>query len=124
VDKASYVNNGAYLSASAKLISQVYKWYVDEVLYQVNKTYLGAAEMINEQIDNDFGESADNVCHPNPMFGHEWQVYQRRDEIIQDPATGEDIGFNTPITFSFSTGTFIAVPGGKIRDFLLFSGRS
>ncbi|MCD4845678.1 MAG: hypothetical protein K8R25_14445 [Methanosarcinales archaeon] len=52
VDKASYVNNGVYLSASAKVISQVREWYVDEVLYQVNKTYLGAAEMINEQIDN------------------------------------------------------------------------
>jgi hypothetical protein len=49
VDKASYVNNdGVYLSASGKVISQVREWYVDEVLYQVNKTYLGAAEMINE----------------------------------------------------------------------------
>jgi hypothetical protein len=53
----------------------------------------------------------DNVCHPNPMFGHEWQVYQRGKEVIKDPATGEFIGLNTPITFSFSTGTFIAVPG-------------
>jgi hypothetical protein len=45
VDKASYVNNdGVYLSASAKVISQVREWYVDEVVYQVNKTYLGAAE--------------------------------------------------------------------------------
>jgi len=25
------------------------------------------------------------------------------------------IGLNTPITFSFSTGTLIAVPGGKIK---------
>ena len=233
VDKASYVNNdGVYLSASAKVISQVREWYVDEVLYQVNKTYLGAAEMINEQIDNNFDDpdgvrdankkgagllksilrfpigvtmtaehvmengthydpdelaywdenvtigvnmepdylfaeneedkelislgvrniclmgpkgvpvlppphyvvhfntwlidvegriddflifDADNVCHPNPMFGHEWQVYQRGKKVITDPATGEDIGFNTPITFSFSTGTFIAVPGGKIE---------
>ncbi|MEA3294921.1 MAG: hypothetical protein U9P81_08115, partial [Euryarchaeota archaeon] len=199
VDKASYVDKGVYLSSSAKVISQVREWYVDEVLYQVNKTYLGAAEMINEQIDNNFddpdgvrdankkgagllksilrfpigvtmtaehvmengthydpdelaywdenvtigvnmepdfldpnepypGESfytlklrntnllgptglyllpsmnpwictvnswyievegemvnflifdADNVCHPNPMFGHEWQVYQREDK--------------------------------------------
>jgi hypothetical protein len=39
---------GVYLSSSAKVISQVREWYVDEVLYQVNKTYLGAAEMINE----------------------------------------------------------------------------
>jgi hypothetical protein len=235
VDKASYVNNdGVYLSASGKVISQVREWYVDEVLYQVNKTYLGAAEMINEQIDNNFddpdgvrdankkgagllksilrfpvgvtmtaehvmengthydpdelaywdenvtigvnmepdfldhaepypGESfytlklrntnllgptglyllpsmnpwictvnswyievegemvnflifdADNVCHPNPMFGHEWQVYQREHLQIRDPVTNNIIGLNLPITFSFSTGTFIAVPGGKIE---------
>ena len=57
VDKSSYVNNdGVYLSASAKVISQVREWYVDEVVYQVNKTYLGAAEMINEQIDNNFDD--------------------------------------------------------------------
>jgi hypothetical protein len=47
---------GVYLSSSAKVISQVREWYVDEVLYQVNKTYLGAAEMINEQIDNNFDD--------------------------------------------------------------------
>jgi hypothetical protein len=77
----------------------------------VNSWYIEVeGEMVNFLIFD-----ADNVCHPNPMFGHEWQVYQRRKEVVTDPATGEDIGFNTPITFSFSTGTFIAVPGGKIK---------
>jgi hypothetical protein len=42
------LTTGIYLSSNAKVISQVREWYVDEVLYQVNKTYLGAAEMINE----------------------------------------------------------------------------
>jgi len=50
------LTTGVYLSASAKVISQVREWYVDEVVYQVNKTYLGAAEMINEQIDNNFDD--------------------------------------------------------------------
>jgi hypothetical protein len=77
----------------------------------VNSWYIEVeGEMVNFLIFD-----ADNVCHPNPMFGHEWQVYQRGKKVITDPATGENIGFNTPITFSFSTGTFIAVPGGKIK---------
>ena len=38
---------------------------MDEVLYQVNKTYLDAAKMINDQIDNNFGDSADNVRDAN-----------------------------------------------------------
>ena len=59
MDKASYINNGVYLSASAKVISQIREWYVDEVLYQVNKSYLGAAEMINDQIDNNFDNPDD-----------------------------------------------------------------
>ena len=48
MDKASYVNTGAYLSASVKLISQVYKWNVYEMLYRVNVQYNGAAGMIRE----------------------------------------------------------------------------
>jgi len=48
VDKANYVNNGAYLSASAKVISQVYKWNVYEMLYRVNVQHNGAADMIRE----------------------------------------------------------------------------
>jgi hypothetical protein len=223
------LTTGVYLSSSAKVISQVREWYVDEVLYQVNKTYLGAAEMINEQIDNNFDDpdgvrdankkgagllksilrfpvgvtmtaehvmengtyydpdelaywdenvtigvnmepdylfaendddkelislgvrniclmgpkgvpvlppphyvvhfnswmidvegriddflifDADNVCHPNPMFGHEWQVYRRKEYTVIDPSTNLPIGDNIPIYFKFTTGTFIIVPPG------------
>jgi hypothetical protein len=229
VDKARYYSGGKYSSCSAKTISQVLEWYVDEVLYQVNEQYNGAAGNINDQIDEKFGESADGVreankngaellkdalcfpigltmrvehvrdngskydvddiaywdenvtlgvdmepdylfedsddgkqlinlgvqnvcffgytgvpvltppnymvqfnswminvegridgftlvdadneCHPNPMFGHEAQVYRRKNEAIEDPTNDYiRIGYNTPIEFSFSTGTFIAVP--------------
>jgi hypothetical protein len=56
---------------------------------------------------------ADNKCHPNPMFGHEAQIYTRkRYRDIRDPATDLLIGKNTPITFEFTTGTFIFVPAG------------
>ncbi len=56
---------------------------------------------------------ADNECHPNPMFGHEAQVYSRkRYRDIYDPATDSYIGHNKPITFEFTTGTFIFVPAG------------
>jgi hypothetical protein len=221
---------GVYLSSSAKVVSQVREWYVDEVVYQVNKTYLGAAEMINEQIDNNFNDpdgvrdankkgagllksilrfpvgvtmtaenvtengthydpdelaywdenvtigvnmepdylfaendddkelislgvrniclmgpkgvpvlppphyvvhfnswmidvegriddflifDADNVCHPNPMFGHEWQVYRRMREFVYDTSNNmSQIGSNKPLEFKFTTGTFIMVPPG------------
>ena len=236
VDKARYYSGGKYSSCSAKTISQVREWYVDEVLHQVNEQYNGAAGNINEQIDEKFNDSADdvreankngasllksalcfpigltmkaehvmddgtkydvddlaywdenvtlmvdmepdylfedsddskqlinlgvqNVCffgstgvpvlpppnyvvqfnswminvegridvftlvdadnevHPNPMFGHEAQVYMRRDSRIYDPIDGSIIGENLPIEFSFSTGTFIAVPpaGKPIGD--------
>jgi hypothetical protein len=56
---------------------------------------------------------ADNECHPNPMFGHEAQVYSRkRDRDIRDPATKLIIGHNKPIIFEFTTGTLIFVPAG------------
>ncbi len=56
---------------------------------------------------------ADNECHPNPMFGHEAQVYIRKlDREIYDPATDSFIGDNMPMTFEFTTGTFIFVPAG------------
>jgi hypothetical protein len=56
---------------------------------------------------------ADNECHPNPMFGHEAQVYSRKiDRDIRDPATKLIIGHNEPIVFEFTTGTFIFVPAG------------
>jgi hypothetical protein len=56
---------------------------------------------------------ADNECHPNPMFGHEAQVYSRKlDRDIRDPATDMLIGDNIPIEFEFTTGTLIFVPAG------------
>jgi hypothetical protein len=56
---------------------------------------------------------ADNECHPNPMFGHEAQVYSRKlYRDIHDPATDMIIGDNIPIEFEFITGTLIFVPAG------------
>jgi hypothetical protein len=65
VDKARYHDGSKYSSCSAKTISQVREWYVDEVLYQVNKQYNGAAGNINDKIDEKFGESADGVREAN-----------------------------------------------------------
>ena len=234
VDKTRYYGSGKYSSCSAKTISQVREWYVDEVLYQVDEQYMAAAGNIDGQIDDQFNESADDVreanekgaellkdaisfpigltmraehvgddgtkfnvddiayweenvtlgvdmepdyldpiepypgelfytlklrninllgstgayilpsmnpwvctvnswmievegeiveftvldvdneVHPNPMFGHEAQIYKRRIDPIRDPTTNRLIGDNSPITFSFITGTFLAVPSGKI----------
>jgi len=237
VDRDRYMSGGKYTSASAKTISQVREWYVDQVLYQVNEQYGGAAGMINDKIDEEFGDSADdvrkankdgadllkeeisfpigltmmaqhvqddgtrygvdelgywdekvtlgvdmvpdylyeksdngkklinlgvqNVCifgptgipvllppnyvvqfnswmvnvegriddfvltdadnevHQNPVFGHEAQVYRRTDFAIEDPSNDYiRIGYNSPIEFNFTTGTFIAVPpsGKSIGD--------
>jgi hypothetical protein len=231
VDKTRYYSGGKYSSCSAKTISQMREWYVDEVLYQVNKQYGGASDKINNEIDSSFDESADdvreankngasllkaalcfpigltmraehvmddgmkygvddiaywdenvtlgvdmapdylfaedndggkelinlgvrNIClmgpkgvpvlpppnyvvhfnswminvegrideftlvdadnevHPNPMFGHEAQVYKREKHTVYDPISSTLLGKNTPIEFSFSTGTFIFVPPG------------
>ncbi|MCD4765052.1 MAG: hypothetical protein K8R34_00935, partial [Methanosarcinales archaeon] len=218
---------------SAKTISQVREWYVDEVLYQVNKQYMAAAENIDGQIDDKFNESADDVreankngasllksalcfpigltmraehvmddgtkydvddlaywdenvtlgvdmvpdyleydklykneslyllklknnnllgptglyvlpsmnpwvcttniwyievegeflefivsdvdneVHPNPIFGHEAQIYKRTEERTKDPVDNTPVGINERISFRFITGTFIAVPPGK-----------
>ncbi|HLB71795.1 MAG TPA: hypothetical protein VJJ51_12195, partial [Candidatus Methanoperedens sp.] len=58
---------------------------------------------------------ADNEVHPNAIFGHDAQVYVRREESILDSLNNyRRIGDNLPIKFSFTTGTFIAVPPGKI----------
>ncbi|MCD4766840.1 MAG: hypothetical protein K8R34_10055, partial [Methanosarcinales archaeon] len=68
---------------------------------------------------------ADNKVHPNPMFGHEAQIYTRKDDRIRDPITNLIIGQNRPIEFRYTTGTFIIVPpnkfigdkeGGSIED--------
>jgi hypothetical protein len=236
VDKARYYSGGKYSSCSAKTISQVREWYVDEVLHQVNEQYMAAVGNIDGEIDADFSDSADdvrnankngadllkdalsfpigltmraehvrddgskyevddiayweenvtlgvdmepdylledsdggkklinlgvqNVCsfgptgipvlpppnyvvqfnswminvegridgftlvdadnevHPNPMFGHEAQVFKRNKFRTRDPTSDSIIGENLPIEFSFSTGTFIAVPptGRPIGD--------
>ncbi|NOR60344.1 MAG: hypothetical protein GQ469_06920 [Methanosarcinales archaeon] len=65
VDKDRYYSGGKYSSCSAKTISLVREWYVDEVLYQVNEQYMAASENINEQIDANFSDSADDVREAN-----------------------------------------------------------
>ena len=40
-------------------------WYVDEVLYQVNKQYMDAADNIDDEIDSSFNDSADDVREAN-----------------------------------------------------------
>jgi hypothetical protein len=77
---------------------------------------------------------ADNEVHPNPIFGHEAQVYKRNEHIVYDPNNLEKVGKNMPIEFRFSTGTFIAVPpagkpigdreGYDLESMLLFSETS
>jgi hypothetical protein len=60
-------------------------------------------------------QDVDNEVHPDPIFGHEMQVYVREDVLdVFDPLTGLSIGSNLPIKFNFTTGTFIVVPPGKI----------
>ena len=56
----------------------------------------------------------DNEVHPNPIFGHEAQIYKRNDLPVEDPLTSRRIGSNKRISFHFTTGTFIAVPPGKL----------
>ncbi|HMB45802.1 MAG TPA: hypothetical protein VKL21_08275, partial [Candidatus Methanoperedens sp.] len=53
--------------------------------------------------------------HPDPIFGHEAQVYVREKLPVEDPLNDYvQIGSNTPIKFNFTTGTFILVPPGKL----------
>jgi len=71
--------------------------------------------MINVEgrIDGFTVVDADNEVHPNPIFGHEAQVYRRMDYIVRDSTNNYiEIGRNYPIEFSFTTGTFIIVPPG------------
>jgi hypothetical protein len=68
---------------------------------------------VEERIDDFLIFDADNVCHPNPMFGHEWQVYRRMREFVYDTSNNmSQIGSNKPLEFKFTTGTFIIVPPG------------
>ncbi len=60
-------------------------------------------------------QDIDNEVHPNPIFGHDAQVYVRRELAVDDPLNNfRRIGKNEPIKFNFTTGTFIAVPPGKL----------
>ena len=65
VDKARYHDGSKYSSCSAKTISQVREWYVDEVLHQVNEQYGGASNKIDDEINSSFDESADDVREAN-----------------------------------------------------------
>jgi hypothetical protein len=60
-------------------------------------------------------QDMDNECHPDPLFGHEVQVCVREADTVEDTLTQLSIGDNLPIKFSFTTGTFIVVPPGKIQ---------
>jgi hypothetical protein len=82
-----------------------------------NTVWVGTTNFWKIRVKGRFHElmiiDADNECHPNPMFGHEAQVYSRkRYRDIYDPATDSYIGHNKPITFEFTTGTLIFVPAG------------
>jgi hypothetical protein len=59
-------------------------------------------------------QDVDNEVHPDPIFGHEAQVYVRKYETVKDSISNSFIGENSRIKFNFTTGTFIAVPPGKI----------
>ncbi len=58
-------------------------------------------------------QDIDNEVHPNPIFGHDAQVYVRMDKTVFDSLSDLPLGENQPIRFSFTTGTFILVPPGK-----------
>ncbi|MCE8429627.1 MAG: hypothetical protein J5U19_14730 [Candidatus Methanoperedens sp.] len=60
-------------------------------------------------------QDVDNEVHPNPVFGHEAQVYVREADTVEDIITHLPLGDNLPLKFNFTTGTFIAVPPGKIN---------
>lgn len=61
-------------------------------------------------------QDIDNEVHPDPIFGHEAQVYVREKLPVEDPLNDyAQIGQNTPIKFNFTTGTFILVPPGKME---------
>jgi hypothetical protein len=58
-------------------------------------------------------QDGDNEVHPDPIFGHEVQVYVREEIPVYDPITKLPIGDNLRIKFNFTTGTFIVVPPGR-----------
>jgi hypothetical protein len=60
-------------------------------------------------------QDMDNEAHPDPIFGHEVQVYVREDLPVEDSITKRKIGDNLPLKFNFTTGTFIVVPPGKLE---------
>ena len=60
-------------------------------------------------------QDMDNEVHPDPIFGHEVQVYVREDLPVEDSITNRKIGDNLPLKFNFITGTFIVVPPSKLE---------
>lgn len=60
-------------------------------------------------------QDVDDEVHPDPIFGHEAQVYVREEIPVYDPITNLPIGDNLRINFNFTTGTFIVVPPGKLE---------
>lgn len=62
-------------------------------------------------------QDIDNEVHPDSIFGHGAQVYVRKRGVVEDPANNNNyVGDNSPIEFSFTTGTFIVVPPKSIGD--------
>ncbi|HMB46541.1 MAG TPA: hypothetical protein VKL21_12050, partial [Candidatus Methanoperedens sp.] len=60
-------------------------------------------------------QDVDNEVHPDPIFGHEAQVYVRKYETVKDSISNSFIGENSRMKFNFTTGTFILVPPGKLE---------
>ena len=52
----------------------------------------------------------DNEVHPNPIFGHEAQIFSRKYYPDIRDSSGSIVGNNLPINFEFTTGTLIFVP--------------
>ncbi len=64
VDKERYYSGAQYFSTSAKLISVVREWYVDEVKYQIYEKFTSGSDMINKEINKNFSEP-DKVMQAN-----------------------------------------------------------
>jgi len=64
VDKGTYYSGAQYFSTSAKLVSLVREWYVDEVKYQIYEKFTSGSDMINNEINKNFSEP-DKVMQAN-----------------------------------------------------------
>ena len=56
VDRERYYDGSMYYSASAKLISLVREWYVDEVKFQIYEMFSDGSDMIMDEIGKNFSE--------------------------------------------------------------------